>query len=260
MAQIAWDAIGEKFYETGVDHCVLYQQQNDGSYGNGVAWNGVSSISESSDGGEPSPVYADNIQYLNLFSTEKTKLSIEAYTYPDEFAECDGSAELTTGVKIAQQTRKQFGLSYRTQIGNDTQNTDYGYKLHLVYNCLAAPTERGYETVDDDAEAITFSWDVSTTPVSVTGHKPTALLTVDSSKVGNAKMAKLEAALYGTSDAEPYLPLPDKVLEILNSVSSDDDGEGGDTPNGEGGDTPNGEGGDTPNGEGGDTPEGEGGE
>ena len=215
MAQIAWDAIGEKFYETGVDHCVLYQQQNDGSYGNGVAWNGVSSISESSDGGEPSPVYADNIQYLNLFSTEKTKLSIEAYTYPDEFAECDGSAELTTGVKIAQQTRKQFGLSYRTQIGNDTQNTDYGYKLHLVYGCMAQPSEKGYSTINDSPEAITFSWELTTTPVSVTGFKPTAIITIDSTKTTKAKMEALEAILYGGENTDARLPLPDEVKTLM---------------------------------------------
>lgn len=223
MPELKWDQTGQKLYETGIEKCVHYSQLQDGSFGNGVAWNGVTSISENPDGGEPTPVYADNIQYLNLMSAEKLNLAIEAYTYPDEFAECDGSAEIMEGVVIGQQTRKPFGLCYRTVLGNDTASNDHGYKLHLVYNCLAQPTEKGYETVEDETEAITFSWDVATTPVKVTGYKPAALLTVDSTKVNATKLAALEAVLYGTdgegnnAGTTARLPFPDEVKTLLTA-------------------------------------------
>ena len=225
MSKIEWDKTGERFYETGVDRGVHYSQLADGSFGNGVAWNGLSSVSENPDGGEPSPVYADNIPYLNLVSAEKMNLTIEAYTYPDAFAECDGSAEIADGVTIGQQTRKPFGLCYRSLLGNDTKSNDYGYKLHLAYNCLAQPTEKGYETVDDDVEAITSSWEVSTTPVNVTGFKPTATLTVDSTKCTAEKLAALEEILYGKENVEPRLPFPDEVMTLMkNNASSGSSG------------------------------------
>lgn len=223
MPKLQWNQTGQKLYETGVEKCVHYSQLSDGTFGNGVAWNGVSSIGENPDGGELTPVYADNVQYLNLMSAEKVNLSIEAYTYPDEFAECDGSAEIAEGVVIGQQTRKPFGLCYRTILGNDTQSNDHGYKLHLAYNCLAQPTEKGYETIEDETDAITFSWDVATTPVKVTGYKPTALLTIDSTKVDATKLAALEDILYGTdgegsnTGTTARLPFPDEVKTLMTA-------------------------------------------
>lgn len=216
MAKIEWDKTGERLYETGVKFGVLYVQEA-GAYPNGVPWNGLTAVTESPSGAEATPLYADDIKYLNLVSAEEFGATIEAYTYPDEFMECDGSAELTEGVYIGQQARKTFGLCYRTAIGNDILNNDYGYKLHMIYGALAAPSEKAYATINDSPEAITFSWEVSTTPVNVTGHKPTACLTVDSTKVGADKMAALEAVLYGSESSEARLPLPDEVLTILSA-------------------------------------------
>ena len=214
MAKLVWDATGAKLYETGVDHGVLYVQEG-GVYPKGVAWNGLTAVTESPSGAEPSPLYADNIKYLNLLSTEEFGATIEAYTYPDEFAVCDGSAEIATGVMIGQQKRKTFGLCYRTVVGNDTENNAYGYKLHIIYGALAAPSEKAYATINDSPEAITFSWEVSTTPVAVDGHEPTASIVIDSTKVDAEKLAALEAVLYGGESEEARLPLPDEIATLM---------------------------------------------
>lgn len=218
MAKLIWDATGERFYETGVKNGVLYVQEN-GAYPKGVAWNGLTAVTESPSGAEATPLYADDIKYLNLVSAEEFAATIEAYTYPDEFMVCDGSAALTEGVYIGQQPRKSFGMCYRTVLGNDEANNDYGYKLHLIYGALAAPSEKAYATINDSPEAITFSWEVSTTPVNVTNHKPTASLTIDSTKVDKAKLAALEDVLYGTESEEARLPLPDEILEIITAAA-----------------------------------------
>lgn len=217
MAVLKWDQSGSKFYETGVDRCVLYKQNESGIYPKGVAWSGITAINKSPSGAEPTPLYADNVKYLELTSVEELGLGIEAYTYPDEFAECDGSAELIPGVQIEQQDRKSFGLAYRTKIGNDVKGNDLGYKLHLVYGCKAAPTEKGYSTINDSPEAMTLSWEVTTTPVDVEGFKPTASLEIDSRKVESTKLKKLEDILYGTSETEPRLPLPEEIKSIFSS-------------------------------------------
>lgn len=219
MSKLVWDQTGEKLYETGVKQGVLYVQGADGEYPKGVAWNGLTAVTESPSGAEPSPLYADDIKYLNLMSNEEFGASIEAYTYPEEFGECDGSAALATGVYIGQQSRKTFGLCYRTTLGNDTDNNDYGYKLHLIYGCLAAPSEKAYSSINDSPEAITFSWEVSTTPVAVTGHKPTACITIDSTKADASKMAALEEILYGTDDEEARLPLPDEIATLMKTTT-----------------------------------------
>ena len=214
MSKIVWDQTGERLYETGVNHGVLYIPTS-GVYSKGVAWNGLTAVTESPSGAEATALYADDIKYLNLMSTEEFACTIEAYTYPDEFAECDGSASLVAGVNIGQQPRKTFGLCYRTTIGNDTESNAHGYKLHMVYGCLAAPSEKAYATINDSPEAITFSWEVSTTPVNVTGHKPTALLTIDSTKADPTKLTALEKILYGDTEAEPRLPLPDEIATLM---------------------------------------------
>lgn len=215
MAKLIWDKIGERFYETGVSKGVLYKQDTTGAYPKGVAWNGLTAVTESPSGAEASPLYADNIKYLNLLSNEEFGATIEAYTYPDEFAECNGEASLVEGVSIGQQKRTPFGMAYQTKVGNDI-DADLGYKIHLIYGALAAPSEKAYATVNDSPEAITFSWEVTTTPVEVTGFKPTACLTIDSTKVDADKLAALEAVLYGTESEEAHLPLPDEVLSIVN--------------------------------------------
>lgn len=217
MSKLVWDQTGERFYETGVKNGVLYVQDGTGAYPKGVAWNGLTAVTESPSGAEASPLYADDIKYLNLMSAEEFGASIEAYTYPDEFAECDGSAALLEGVTIGQQTRKTFGLCYRTVLGNDTDNNDYGYKLHLIYGALAAPSEKAYATINDSPEAITFSWELTTTPVNVTGHKPTATVIIDSTKVDEAKMKAIEDILYGSASEEARLPLPDEIVEIMSA-------------------------------------------
>lgn len=218
--RLTWDDAGKRLYETGVKQGVLYPQDDNGAYPKGVAWNGLTAVTESPEGAEPTPLYADDIKYLNLLSTEEFKATVEAYTYPDEFAECDGSGSLVEGVTIGQQDRKTFGLSYRTSIGNDVKGNKYGYKLHIVYGCLAAPSEKAYATVNDSPEAITFSWEVSTTPVNVTGFKPTASLVLDSVKLGAAKMKAIEDILYGSSTAEARLPLPDEIKSIIKGAAA----------------------------------------
>lgn len=218
MSKLVWDKTGERLYETGVKQGVLYLLGSTGTYTKGVAWNGLTNVTESPSGAEATPLYADDIKYLNLMSTEELGGTIEAYTYPDEFAECDGSASLADGVYIGQQARKTFGFCYRTTLGNDVDNNNYGYKLHLVYGALASPSEKAYSTINDSPEAITFSWEFSTTPVNVTGHKPTASITIDSTKVDAEKLAALEAILYGDTEAEARLPLPDEVAEIFATV------------------------------------------
>ena len=213
--KLTWDKTGERFYETGVNQGVLYVQDTSGAYPNGVAWNGLTAVTESPSGAEANPLYADNIKYLNLMSVEEFGATVEAYTYPDEFAECDGSAALAEGIMIGQQKRKAFGLSYKTLLGNDVDGSDYGYKIHLVYGAMAAPSEKAYATVNDSPEAITFSWELTTTPVAVTGFKPTAHLEIDSTKVTPENLAKIEAALYGTESEEARLPLPDEIVELI---------------------------------------------
>lgn len=215
MAILTWDNIGERFYETGVDKGVLYIPDVAGAYVNGVSWNGLTSVSESPSGAEPNPQYADNIKYLNLISAEEFSATIEAFTYPDEFAQFDGLAVPSAGVMVGQQPRKTFGLSYRTLLGNDLDGNEHGYKLHLIYGCQASPSEKAYNTVNDSPEAITFSWEVSTTPASVTGSKPTSIITIDSTKVNAASLSTLEDFLYGTAGTDPSLPTPDAVIALF---------------------------------------------
>lgn len=215
MSKLAWDVVGERLYETGVDRGVLYPQDSTGAYPKGVAWNGLSAVTESPSGAEATAIYADNIKYLNLMSAEELGGTIEAYMYPDEFAQCDGSASLAAGVMIGQQPRKAFGLSYRTIIGNDVANNDYGYKLHLVYGALASPSEKNYATVNDSPEATTLSWEFTTTPIAVDGFKPTASITIDSTKVDAEKLKALEDILYGTEEEEARLPLPAEIITLM---------------------------------------------
>ena len=215
MSKLVWDNVGERIYETGVKNGVLYLQDAQGVYTNGVAWNGLTAVNERPSGAEPSPIYADDIKYVNLMSAEEFGATIEAYTYPKEFAECDGSVALSEGVYIGQQKRKVFGLSYRTTVGNDVDFNDHGYKLHLIYGALAAPSEKSYSTINDNPDAITFSWEITTTPVNVTGFKPTAIVTIDSTKVDKEKLSKLEEILYGGESKEARLPLPDEVAGIF---------------------------------------------
>ena len=225
MSKLVWDKTGERLYETGVRKGVLYLKGENGAYSNGVAWNGLTAVTESPSGAEATPLYADDIKYLNLLSAEEFSATIEAYTYPDEFAECDGSVSLVAGVSIGQQKRKQFGLCYRTVLGNDEDGEEYGYKLHIIYGCLAAPTEKAYATINDSPEAITFSWEISTTPVEVSGFKPTASLVIDSTKADAEKLAALEEILYGkdgtgdpqTGAVAPRLPLPDEIKTLMTA-------------------------------------------
>lgn len=226
MSKLIWDNTGERTYETGVNQGVLYPQGDGGTYPTGVAWNGLTAVTESPSGAEPTPLYADNIKYLNLISNEEFGATIEAYTYPDEFAQCDGSAEISTGVMIGQQSRKAFGLAYKTTIGNDTDGIDYGYKLHIIYGAMASPSEKGYATINDSPEAITFSWELTTTPVPISGFKPTASITIDSTKTAADKLKALEDILFGadaTTDpvAEAivsHLPLPDEIIELMGAI------------------------------------------
>lgn len=216
MSKLVWDQTGEKLYETGVKNCVLFVQDN-GTYPKGVAWNGITAVTESPSGAEATPLYADDIKYLNLISTEEFGATIEAYMYPDEFMECDGSAALAAGVYIGQQSRKAFGLAYKTTLGNDVANNEFGYKLHIIYGALAAPSEKAYATINDSPEAITFSWELTTTPVEVTGHKPTASIVIDSTKVGAKALKALEDKLFGSEEGEAQLPLPNEILTIINT-------------------------------------------
>lgn len=215
MTVLKWDEDGKRLYETGVDHGVLYPAASNGGYDKGVAWNGLTSVQESPSGAEATPLYADNIKYLNLLSVEEFGATVEAYTYPDEFEECDGSKELAKGVSVGQQARKKFGLCYRTKIGNDEDGNDHGYKLHIIYNCLAAPASKEYASVNDSPEAITLSWELTTTPVNVPGGKPTATLTIDSTKVSAEDLKKIEDALYGTESEEPKLLTPAEVAALI---------------------------------------------
>lgn len=214
MSKLAWDEVGSRLYETGVDHGVLYPQV-EGAYPKGVVWNGLSSVSENPSGAEDNPLYADNMKYLNIKSAEELGLTIECYTYPDEWAECDGSAELIPGVSLGQQKRNTFGFSYRSKIGNDTDGEDHGYKIHLIYGCSASPSERSYQTVNDSPEAISFSYEVTTTPVVIDGFKPVASITIDSTKVSPEALAALEKVLYGDDDTEARLPMPNELKGIL---------------------------------------------
>ena len=222
--KLVWDKTGEHYYETGVKNGVLYPMSASGTYPKGVAWNGLTAITESPSGAEATALYADDIKYLNLMSNEEFGATVEAYTYPDEFAECDGSASLTEGVYIGQQARKTFGLCYRTTLGNDSKGNDYGYKLHIIYGAMASPSEKAYSTINDSPDAITFSWELSTTPVAVANFKPTASLTIDSTKVDPQKLAALEEILYGkdgtgedhsTGAVDPRLPLPDEIANLM---------------------------------------------
>lgn len=214
--RLAWDKTGERLYETGVDKGVLYPfSKESGKYATGVAWNGLSAVNESPSGAEPTALYANNAKYVTLMSAEELGLTIEAYTYPKEFEVCDGSAELSEGVTIGQQDREHFGISYRSLIGNDEQGNNFGYKLHLVYDCLASPSEKNRSTVNDSPDVSPFSWEVSTTPVEVENHKPSAMLTIDSTKIPADKLKLIEDKLYGTASEQPTLPLPDEILELL---------------------------------------------
>lgn len=216
MTALTWDQIGERVYETGIDHGVLYVPNGtDGTYDTGFAWNGLVSVSESPTGAEANAQYADNIKYLNLISAEEFEATLESFTYPDEFAPFDGVAELQPGVLIGQQNRGHFGLAYRTLVGNDQAGTDLGYKIHLIYGATATPTEKAYNTVNDTPEAITFSWDLTTTPVSVTGHKPTASVVIDSRNADSADLTAFETILYGDESNEPRLPLPDELITLF---------------------------------------------
>lgn len=219
MAKLVWDATGERLYETGVNNGVLYPQSTDGTYPKGVAWNGLTAVTESPSGAEATPLYADNIKYLNLMSVEEFGATIEAYTYPDEFSECNGEAELATGVSIGQQKRKTFGMSYKTVVGNDVDGNNHGYKLHIIYGAMAAPSEKAYATINDSPEAITFSWEVTTTPVSVDGFEPTASITIDSTKVDSSKLTALETILYGSESEEARLPLPNEIATLMKDTS-----------------------------------------
>lgn len=214
MATLTWDVQGERYYETGVSKGVLYPFK-EGKYSKGVAWNGLTAVNENPSGAEPTPLYADDIKYLNLLSNEEFAATVEAYTYPDEFAECDGSAELAVGVSVGQQKRIPFGLSYVTKLGNDTDGQDHGYKIHLIYGALAKPTQKNYATINDSPEAITFSWELSTTPVAVPNMKPTACITIDSTKVGSDKLKKIEDKLYGRDSEEATLPTPAELAALI---------------------------------------------
>lgn len=219
MSRLTWDKSGERYYETGVKQGVLYPINEEGEYPKGVAWNGLTAVTESPSGAEATALYADDIKYLNLMSAEEFGATIEAYTYPDEFADCDGSAEIATGVAAGQQGRKMFGLCYRTSYGNDTDGSDHAYKLHLIYGAKASPSEKSYSTINDSPEAITFSWEVTTTPVSVSGFKPTASIIINSAKVEAAKLKALEDILYGGENTEARLPLPDEIITLMGTTA-----------------------------------------
>ena len=220
MSKLVWDKEGEHLYETGVKNCALYVHDGE-KYGNGVAWNGITAVTESPSGAEPSPLYADDIKYLNLYSLEELGATVEAYTYPDEFAECDGSASVATGVTIGQQNRKTFGLAYKTVVGNDTEANDYGSKIHIIYGAKASPSEKAYATINDSPEAITFSWELTTTPVEVTGYKKTASVTIDTTKFtteeAKNKLKSLEDKLFGSETEEPTLLMPNEIIELIGT-------------------------------------------
>ena len=215
MAKLVFDAVGSRFFETGVKNGVLFVQGENGEYENGVVWNGLTAVTESPSGAEATPLYADDMKYVVLYSTEEFGATIEAYTYPEEFEQCDGSAQLGTGITIGQQQRKSFGLVYKTVIGNDVQGQELGYKIHIIYGAKAAPSEKAFATINDSPEAVTFSWEVSTVPVPVEGHRPTSTLVIDSTKVDAEKLAAIEAKLFGSEAEESTLPLPDEIAQML---------------------------------------------
>lgn len=215
MAKLVFDNVGERLFETGVKNGVLYVRDASGAYPKGVVWNGLTGVTESPSGAEATPLYADDIKYVTLYSAEEFGATVEAYTYPKEFEECDGSASIAEGVVIGQQERKAFGMCYKTSVGNDVVGQNFGYKIHIVYGAMASPSERAYATVNDSPEAITFSWEITTTPVPVTGFKPTSTLVIDSTRVDETKLAALEAKLYGDETNEASLPLPDEILAML---------------------------------------------
>lgn len=219
MSKLVWDQTGAREYETGTKNGVLYVQDESGTYPKGVAWNGLISVTESPEGAEATALYADDMKYLNLMSNEEFKATIEAYMSPEEFDQCDGTASLVTGISIGQQKRKAFGMAYKTTIGNDVEGNDYGYKIHLIYGALAAPSEKAYSSINDSPEAITLSWEVSTTPVTVDGFKPTATVVIDSTKVEPAKLAALEAVLFGSESKEARLPLPNEIVTIVGEAA-----------------------------------------
>lgn len=222
MAKLTWDDTGARLYETGVRMGVLYPQADNGTYPKGVAWNGLTAVNQNPSGAEANKQYADDINYLNLYSAEEFGATIEAFTYPEEFAECDGSAEAVDGVYLGQQARKAFGFAYRTVVGNDVKGDAYGYKLHLIYGCKASPSSKGYQTINNSPEAINFSWEVTTTPVNVEGFKPVATLEIDSTKADADKLAALEARLYGSESKEAELPLPNEVIAIFGGETITD--------------------------------------
>ena len=217
MARLIWDEVGQRFFETGVKNGVLYVQNNDGSYANGVVWNGLTAITESPSGAEETPLYADDVKYLTLRSAEEFGATIEAFTYPEEFEQCDGSAQIAAGITVGQQARKAFALCYRTAVGNDIQGQEFSYKLHIIYGCTVAPSEKSYSTINDNPEAITFSWELSTVPVPVDGFKPTASLVIDANKVEAGKLQLLENALFGDAENEATLLLPNQIMELMKN-------------------------------------------
>ena len=216
MAKLVWDEVGSRFFETGVKNGVLFVQNDEGGYDNGVVWNGLTAVTESPSGAEETPLYADDIKYVVFYSNEEFKATVEAYTYPEEFEQCDGSASLGKGVTVGQQARRSFGLVYKTAVGNDIQGQDLGYKIHIIYGCKAAPSEKAFSTVNDSPEAVTFSWEISTVPVNVEGLKPTATVVIDSTKCDKEHLAAIEAKLFGSEDAESTLLLPDEIKALLN--------------------------------------------
>lgn len=216
MAKLVFNQVGERLFETGVKNGVLYVMGDDDTYGNGVVWNGLTGVTEKPTGAEATNLYADDVKYVVIQGAEEFEATIEAYTYPEEFEECDGSAALVEGVNVGQQARKTFAFCYKTSLGNDTQGQNFGYKLHIIYGCKAKPSEKSYSTINDSPEAVTFSWDISTTPVPVEGMNPTATLVVDSTRVSPENMKKLEDKLYGTESEEPTLPLPNEVKQLLS--------------------------------------------
>ena len=218
MSKLVWDQTGERYYETGVKNGVLYVQGEGGTYQNGVAWNGLTAVTESPSGAEPTTLYADDMKYLTLMSTEEFGATIEAYTYPVEFNQCNGEAEIATGVIVGQQDRKSFGLCYRTTVGNDVDGNAHGYKLHIIYGAKAAPSEKAYAAINDSPEAISFSWELTTTPINVEGFKPTANITIDSTKADTSKLTALEAILYGSESENARLPLPGEIITLMKTT------------------------------------------
>lgn len=215
MAKLIFNNVGERLFETGVKNGVLYVMGDDGAYENGVVWNGLTAVTETPSGAETTPLYADDVKYVVIYAAEEFGATVEAYTYPEEFEQCDGSAAISEGITIGQQTRKSFGMCYKTSVGNDVQGQDYGYKIHIIYGAKAAPSEKSYSTINDSPEAVTFSWELSTVPVPVEGHNPTATMVIDSTRVPAEKMALIEAKLYGSEDAEATLPLPNEILALI---------------------------------------------